>query len=156
MCVGGGVCFCFYKRTHFKRSQKLPRVGGVFEINGRGYDTFCQFLNFHQIFHRFTLHFGNTSFQVLKAWNIVYENMKNPQSVGLQGLYSTYNKGIYKFRFKDYLLLHLIINTVSFHIEWWRRKNPGGHSNSKRGYQAHPWTHKKHPNHVFFRYENRP
>ena len=32
----------------------------------------------------------------------------------------------------------------------------GGHSNGKRGYQARPWTHKKHPNHVFFRYENRP
>ena len=25
----------------------------------------------------------------------------------------------------------------------------GGHSNGKRGYQAHPGTHKKHPNHVF-------
>ena len=33
---------------------------------------------------------------------------------------------------------------------------PGGHSNGKRGYQARPWTHKKHPNHVFFRHENRP
>ena len=32
----------------------------------------------------------------------------------------------------------------------------GGHSNGKRGYQAHPWTHKKHPNHIFFRYEKRP
>ena len=32
----------------------------------------------------------------------------------------------------------------------------GGHSNGKRGYQAPPWTHKKHPNHIFFRYENRP
>ena len=32
----------------------------------------------------------------------------------------------------------------------------GGHSNGKRGYQARPWTHKKHPNHVFFRYEKRP
>ena len=30
------------------------------------------------------------------------------------------------------------------------------HLNGKRGYQARPWTHKKHPNHVFFRYENRP
>ena len=34
--------------------------------------------------------------------------------------------------------------------------DPGGHSNGKRGYQARPWAHKKHPNHVFFRYENRP
>ena len=25
----------------------------------------------------------------------------------------------------------------------------GGHSNCKRGYQARPWTHKKHPNHIF-------
>ena len=25
----------------------------------------------------------------------------------------------------------------------------GGHSNGKREYQARPWTHKKHPNHVF-------
>ena len=25
----------------------------------------------------------------------------------------------------------------------------GGHSNGKRGYQARPWTHKKHPNHIF-------
>ena len=32
----------------------------------------------------------------------------------------------------------------------------GGHSNGKRGYQARPWTHKEHPKHVFFRYENRP
>ena len=32
----------------------------------------------------------------------------------------------------------------------------GGHSNGKRGYQARPWTHKKHPNHVLFRYEKRP
>ena len=36
------------------------------------------------------------------------------------------------------------------------RPRGGGHSNGKRGYQARPWTHKKHPNHVFFRYENRP
>ena len=28
----------------------------------------------------------------------------------------------------------------------------GGHSNGKRGYQARPWTHKKHPNRVLFRY----
>ena len=33
---------------------------------------------------------------------------------------------------------------------------PGGHSNGKRGYQARPWTLKKHPNHVSFMYENRP
>ena len=40
---------------------------------------------------------------------------------------------------------------------WWEiMYSGGGHSNGKRGYQAHPWTHKKHPNHVFFRYENRP
>ena len=32
----------------------------------------------------------------------------------------------------------------------------GGHSNGKRGYQARPWTHKKHPNHILFRYEKRP
>ena len=32
----------------------------------------------------------------------------------------------------------------------------GSHSNGKRGYQARPWTHKKHPNHVFFRYEIDP
>ena len=25
----------------------------------------------------------------------------------------------------------------------------GGHLNDKRGYQARPWTHKKHPKHVF-------
>ena len=31
-----------------------------------------------------------------------------------------------------------------------------GHSNGKSGYQARPWTHKKDPNHIFFRYENRP
>ena len=29
------------------------------------------------------------------------------------------------------------------------RQTPGGHSNGKRGYQARPWAHKKHPNHVF-------
>ena len=27
----------------------------------------------------------------------------------------------------------------------------GGHSNDKRGSQARPWTHKKHPKHVFLR-----
>ena len=33
----------------------------------------------------------------------------------------------------------------------------GGDTRMARGgYQACPWTHKKHPNHVFFRYENRP
>ena len=32
----------------------------------------------------------------------------------------------------------------------------GGHSNGKKRYQARPWTHKKHPNHVLFRYEKRP
>ena len=32
----------------------------------------------------------------------------------------------------------------------------GGHSNGKRGYQARPWTHKKHPNHIFFWYEKDP
>ena len=26
--------------------------------------------------------------------------------------------------------------------------SPGGHSNGNEGYQARPWTHKKHPNHV--------
>ena len=26
----------------------------------------------------------------------------------------------------------------------------------QEGYQARPWTHKKHPNHVLFRYEKRP
>ena len=31
----------------------------------------------------------------------------------------------------------------------------GGHSNGKRGYQARPWTHKKHPNQVLFRYEKK-
>ena len=32
----------------------------------------------------------------------------------------------------------------------------GGHSNGKRGYQARPWIHKKHPNHIFFIYEKQP
>ena len=36
------------------------------------------------------------------------------------------------------------------------RPGGGGHSNGKRGYQARPWTHKKYPNHVLFRSENRP
>ena len=37
------------------------------------------------------------------------------------------------------------------------KRSPGSHSNGKRGYQARPWTHKKHPNHVFLiRYEKRP
>ena len=39
---------------------------------------------------------------------------------------------------------------------WIKKKSPGGHSNGKRGYQARPWTHKKHPYHVLFRYEKRP
>ena len=40
---------------------------------------------------------------------------------------------------------------------WITRSYRGGeHSNGKRGYQARPWTHKKHPNHVSFRYEKRP
>ena len=34
----------------------------------------ADFLNFHQILHKFTLNFANLSFQVLKAWNIMYEN----------------------------------------------------------------------------------
>ena len=42
--------------------------------------------------------------------------------------------------------------------QWWLilEKYPGGHSNGKREYQACPWTHKKHPNHVFVRYEKDP
>ena len=36
---------------------------------------------------------------------------------------------------------------------WWM--GPGA-LEWQRGYQALPWTHKKHPNHIFFRYENRP
>ena len=39
-------------------------------------EMFCQALNFYQIFHRFTLDFANTPFQVLKAWNVAYKNMK--------------------------------------------------------------------------------
>ena len=40
----------------------------------------------------------------------------------------------------------------------WIVLNRGGGEGLKwqEGYQARPWTHKKHPNHVFFRYENRP
>ena len=30
-----------------------------------------------------------------------------------------------------------------------RSKTQGGHSAGKRGYQARPWTHKKHPKHIF-------
>ena len=62
------------KVVNFKMAQFASRaksgggVGNVLQI----------FLNFHQIFHRFTLNFPNTSFQVLKAWTIVYENMKTP------------------------------------------------------------------------------
>ena len=39
------------------------------------------------------------SFQVLKACNIVYRNMKTPNC--------TYNNGIFKFRLVDYFLLRL-------------------------------------------------
>ena len=65
---------------------------------------------------------------------------------------------------QDWGILSLNIGAyaqVNQNITWpvenlrvWR--SPGGHSNGKRGYQARPWTHKKHPNHVFFKYENRP
>ena len=56
------------------------RIGG-----GGGLDKFCRYLNFRQIFHRFTLSFTNTPFQVLKAWSIVYKNMKilNPSECNL-------------------------------------------------------------------------
>ena len=54
----------------------------------------------------------------------------------------------------DYFLvsfnLYSQINECNISPAW------GGHSNGKRGYQARPWTHKKHPNHVLFRYEKRP
>ena len=32
----------------------------------------------------------------------------------------------------------------------------GGALKWQEGYQARPWSHKKHPNHVFFMYENSP
>ena len=50
--------------------------------------------------------------------------------------------------FGDY---HIVVrNFVSY------RGGGGGHSNGKKGYQARPWTHKEHPNHIFFMYENKP
>ena len=45
---------------------------------------------------------------------------------------------------------------VSISSTNWSFLPRGAHSNGKRGYQARPWTHKKHPNHVLFRYEKRP
>ena len=50
------------------------------------------------------------------------------------------------------------VNAYYFFFLWQNRHKQykNIHSNGKRGYQARPWTHKKHPNHVFFRYENRP
>ena len=53
---------------------------------------------------------------------------------------------------QDFAMLFIFFNVLYS----WRMPGGGGHSNGKRGYQAHPWTHKKHPNHIFFRYENRP
>ena len=67
---------------------------------------------------------------------------------------------------RAWLAFHLIKFTIQWyerdkkfshlvyaHVSFWAR---GGHSNGKRGYQARPWTHKKHPNHVLFRYEEDP
>ena len=58
-----------------------------------------------------------------------------------------------------YLHAYFLENSLCLNSAWNNLPSyfPGGPlSNGKRGYQARPWTHKKHPNHIFFRYENRP
>ena len=51
----------------------------------RGRKRFADFWILHQIFHRFTLNFVSTPFQVLKAWNIMCKNMEtqNPSRCSL-------------------------------------------------------------------------
>ena len=54
------------------------------------------------------------------------------------------------------LLHHFIgINLNNYTPSLWKcfnprnQNHPGGHLNGKKGYQARPWTHKKHPKHIF-------
>ena len=63
--------------------KSVLEVGQVFMfccvyVKQGGRKHFTNFWIFRQIFRRFTLNFANTSFQVLKAWNIVYKDMKTP------------------------------------------------------------------------------
>ena len=52
--------------------------------------------------------------------------------------------------------IHLILQLNRFWLTCFGNSTArGGHSNGKRGYKARPWTHKEHPNHVFFRYEKK-
>ena len=56
------------KTGEFKRKDGVIK-GGTTHLTKKqgGWKHFADFLNFHQIFHRFTLKFPNTSLQVLKA-----------------------------------------------------------------------------------------
>ena len=45
---------------------------------GGGWNRLCRFLNFHQIFHRFTLNFAFSIYESLKYCVWKYENMKTP------------------------------------------------------------------------------
>ena len=56
-----------------------------------------------------------STFQVLKAWNIVYKNMKtsNPSACSL----TLYLKIFSKFSLANYFSLRLMINAVLFRIE---------------------------------------
>ena len=64
-------------------SRKLKGKSGLYwppipSCSAGGKKHFANFWIFHQIFHRFTLNFANMPFQVQKAWNVVYKNMKTP------------------------------------------------------------------------------
>ena len=66
-----------------------PGGGGALVNKGEcqyrgGRKRFGNFWIFHQIFHRFTLNFSNTPFQVLKARNYVYKNVKTPNPSRVQ------------------------------------------------------------------------
>ena len=80
---------------------------------GGGRKHFADFWHFHQIFHRFTLNFVNTPFQVLKAWNIVWK-LKIRRGATL---HPTWNDCIFKFRLEDYFILRLLKTPCYFALD---------------------------------------
>ena len=76
----------------------------------QGEDTFCWVFNFHQIFH---LHWISIyAFSSSKDLKIVYKSM--------YGNFDSIFK--FKFKFKDYYLLHLMINAHNFELNDYSEK----------------------------------
>ena len=94
---------------------------------------FANFLNFHQIFHRCTLNFANTPFDVLKL-QMGKENMKtrNPTRCSLQPPFKIMILSNSDSPSNFYYFTSPLINAVLFCIEWLRQKTAGSLTITKK------------------------